>query len=79
MHRYLRIMLCAALALMSIPVLAQVQKYPADGSLRDMPFSESVRAGDLLFISGQVGSGFSGKLVEGVVSCPSHASHAKYS
>ena len=52
MHRYLRIMLCAALALLANPVLAQVQKYSAGGALSDMPFSESVRAGGLLFISG---------------------------
>ena len=72
MYRYLRIMLCVALALMSIPALAQVQKYPADGSLSDMPFSESVRAGGLLFISGQVGSDDSGVLVEGGITPESH-------
>ena len=65
MRRYLRIILCSALALVANPALAQVQKYPAGGALSDMPFSESVRAGGLLFISGQVGSDDSGNLVEG--------------
>ena len=72
MHRYLRIMLCAALALLANPVLAQVQKYSAGGALSDMPFSESVRAGGLLFISGQVGSDESGVLVQGGITPESH-------
>ena len=72
MHRYLRIMLCAALALVANPALAQVQKYSAGGALSDMPFSESVRASGLLFISGQVGSDDSGVLVEGGITPESH-------
>ena len=46
-------------------VNAEVQKFEASGSLRDMPFSEAVRAGDLLFISGQVGTDIAGNLVPG--------------
>jgi len=72
MHRYLRTILFAALALVTTPALAQVQKFPAGGSLSDMPFSESVRAGGLLFISGQVGSDDSGDLVDGGITPESH-------
>ena len=46
-------------------VNAEVQKFEASGSLSDMPFSEAVRAGDLLFISGQVGTDIAGNLVPG--------------
>ena len=60
------------LGLASSSVVGQVQKFESYGALRDMPFSESVRAGDLLFISGQVGSDFSGNLVEGGITPESH-------
>ena len=60
------------LGLASNSVVGQVQKFESYGALRDMPFSESVRAGDLLFISGQVGSDFSGNLVEGGVTPEAH-------
>ena len=48
-------------------VLAAEVEFHADGPLKEMglPFSESVRAGDLLFLSGQIGSGPDGKLVPG--------------
>ena len=46
-------------------VNAEVQKFEASGSLSNMPFSEAVRAGDLLFISGQVGTDIAGNLVPG--------------
>ena len=48
-------------------VLAAEVEFHADGPLKDMglPFSESVRAGDLLFLSGQVGTGSDGKMVPG--------------
>jgi reactive intermediate/imine deaminase len=49
-----------------------VQKYPGSGALSDMPFSESVRVADLLFISGQVGSDISGNLIEGGITPESH-------
>ena len=61
----MRIILFLSLICVPASGLGQVNKFAAPGSLRDMPFSESVRAGDLLFISGQVGSDFSGNLVEG--------------
>jgi 2-iminobutanoate/2-iminopropanoate deaminase len=54
---------CAVLSFTSVN--AEVQKFEASGSLRDMPFSEAVRAGNLLFISGQVGTDFTGNLVPG--------------
>ena len=54
---------CAVLSFTSVN--AEIQKYEAMGSLRDMPFSEAVRAGDLLFISGQVGTDLTGNLVPG--------------
>ena len=57
---------------MTTAAFAQVQKYPSSGALADMPFSESVRAGDLLFVSGQVGSDFSGNLVEGGITPEAH-------
>ena len=48
-------------------VLAAEVEFHADGPLKDLglPFSESVRAGDLLFLSGQIGSGADGKLAPG--------------
>ena len=48
-------------------VLAAEVEFHADGPFKDMglPFSESVRAGDLLFLSGQVGTGSDGKMVPG--------------
>ncbi len=48
-------------------VLAAEVEFHADGPLKEMglPFSESVRAGDLLFLSGRIGSGPDGKLVPG--------------
>lgn len=54
---------CAVLSFTSAN--AEVQKFEAMGSLRDLPFSEAVRAGDLLFISGQVGTDPTGNLVPG--------------
>lgn len=38
--------------------------YPA-GSAPDYPFSKAVRAGDFVYVSGQIGTGPDGKLVEG--------------
>jgi 2-iminobutanoate/2-iminopropanoate deaminase len=57
------LLVCAVLSFTSVN--AEVQKFEASGSLRDMPFSEAVRAGNLLFISGQVGTDFTGNLVPG--------------
>ena len=68
----MRLFLLMLLGLASSSVVGQVQKFENYGALRDMPFSESVRAGDLLFISGQVGSDFSGNLVEGGITPESH-------
>ena len=68
----MRLFLLMMLGLASSSVVGQVQKFENYGALRDMPFSESVRAGDLLFISGQVGSDFSGNLVEGGITPESH-------
>jgi len=47
-------------------VAAEVEFYN-DGPLEELglPFSESVRAGDLLFLSGQIGGGADGKLAPG--------------
>ncbi len=41
--------------------------HPLPGAMASMrlPFSESVRAGDMLYLSGQIGSDASGKLVAG--------------
>lgn len=38
--------------------------YPA-GAAPDYPFSKAVRAGDFVYVSGQIGTGPDGKLVEG--------------
>jgi 2-iminobutanoate/2-iminopropanoate deaminase len=48
-------------------VLAAEIEFHSDGPLKEMglPFSESVRAGELLFLSGQVGTGPDGKMVPG--------------
>ncbi len=56
------------LFLASVPIVqaAEIAKY-ADGPFRDMgfPYSESARAGNLLFLSGQTGEDAKGKLVPG--------------
>lgn len=36
-----------------------------DPTRRDLPFSEAVRAGDLMFLAGQIGADATGKLVPG--------------
>ena len=67
-----RLLIGALAAVSAMSAVAQVQKYESRGVLGDMPFSESARAGNLLFISGQVGSDFSGNLVEGGILSESH-------
>ena len=67
-----RLLISTLATVSAMSAVAQVQKYESRGALSDMPFSESVRAGDLLFISGQVGSDFSGNLVEGGITPESH-------
>ncbi len=54
----------AALSLLAVPAMSQEKQIvvPADG---DFPFSSAVRAGDLLFLSGQIGTVPGGGLVEG--------------
>ena len=51
-------------------VMAAEVEFHNDGPLKELglPFSESVRAGDLLFLSGQIGSGADGKLAPGGIS-----------
>jgi len=51
-------------------VVAAAVEFHNDGPLEELglPFSESVRAGDLLFLSGQIGSGADGKLAPGGIS-----------
>lgn len=58
-----------ALALCSITALqaqarSAAEYYPMAGN-RGLPFSEAVRVGDLLFLSGQLGTGADDKLVPG--------------
>jgi reactive intermediate/imine deaminase len=67
----MRHLLIVALCLLPLGVFGQVEKYESSGALSDMPFSEAARAGDLLFISGQVGSDYSGNLVEGGIKAES--------
>lgn len=54
----------AALSLWAVPAMSQDKQIvvPAEG---DFPFSPAVRAGDLLFLSGQIGTVTGGGLVEG--------------
>jgi reactive intermediate/imine deaminase len=51
-------------------VSAAEVEFHNDGPLEELglPFSESVRVGDLLFLSGQIGSGADGKLAPGGIS-----------
>ena len=51
-------------------VFAADVEFHNDGPLKELglPFSESVRAGDLLFLSGQIGGGSDGKLAPGGIS-----------
>ena len=54
----------AALSLLAVPAMSQEKEIvvrAADG----LPFSSAVRAGDLLFLSGQIGTVPGGGLVEG--------------
>ena len=67
-----RLLISTLATVSAMCTVAQVQKYESRGALSDMPFSESARAGNLLFISGQVGSDFSGNLVEGGIMSESH-------
>lgn len=54
----------AALSLWAVPAMSQDKQIvvPAEG---DFPFSPAVRAGDLWFLSGQIGTVTGGGLVEG--------------
>jgi len=69
MGRRFLLILCVLLITVTTAnvVLAADVEFHVDGPLKEMglPFSESVRAGDLLFLSGQVGTGPDGKLVPG--------------
>ena len=68
----IRFLLSTLFTLSAVDAVGQVQKYENRGALGDMPFSESVRAGDLLFVSGQVGTDLSGNLVEGGITPEAH-------
>ena len=68
----IRFLLSTLFTLSAVDAVGQVQKYENRGALGDNPFSESVRAGDLLFVSGQVGTDFSGNLVEGGITPEAH-------
>jgi reactive intermediate/imine deaminase len=68
----IRFLLSTLFTVSAMDVAGQVEKFESYGALSEMPFSESVRAGDLLFISGQVGSDISGNLVEGGITPESH-------
>jgi len=60
--------LISLLVLATTPVMATPPKYyeraPLNG--QKLPFSESVQVGDLLILSGQIGSDADGKLPEGI-------------
>jgi len=66
-----RILLLLSVLLIPITTVTAVSaadvEFHNDGALAELglPFSESVRAGDLLFLSGQIGSGAGDKLVPG--------------
>jgi 2-iminobutanoate/2-iminopropanoate deaminase len=47
--------------------MEEIEHYPVAGSMASMklPFSEAVRVGDILYLSGQVGTGADGKIVPG--------------
>ena len=47
------------------PVTSKQPSFHPFVAIAGLPFSESVEAGDLLFLSGQIGSGADGKLVAG--------------
>lgn len=61
-----RILLATAVLFSASAFAIEVEKY-AEGPLagKGYPFSESVRVGDVLLLSGQIGSDASGNLVEG--------------
>ena len=58
------IMVAASLLLLSAPVTAQ-RLDTGPGASLGYPFSEAARVGDLLFLSGQVGTDDNGELAPG--------------
>ncbi|HUF09340.1 MAG TPA: Rid family hydrolase, partial [Rhodothermales bacterium] len=64
------VLLAAVLVLAAIPAIAQDDPVSSDveflGSFGDLPFSEAVRVGKILYLSGQIGlDPVTGKLPEG--------------
>ncbi len=54
----------AALSLLAVPAMSQEKEIVVPAA-EGLPFSSAVRAGDLLFLSGQIGTVPGGGLVEG--------------
>lgn len=57
-------MLLLSIAMMAAPAIERIGSPTLDG--RPLPFSEAVRAGDTLYLSGKLGLGPDGKLPAGI-------------
>ena len=70
-RRYLLLLWVLLIPIITVQAVTAAEvEFHNDGPLKELglPFSESVRAGDLLFLSGQIGSGADGKLAPGGIS-----------
>ena len=70
-RRFLLLLWALLISIITVQaVLAAEVEFHNDGPLEELglPFSESVRAGDLLFLSGKIGGGADGKLAPGGIS-----------
>ena len=68
----IRFLITTALMTSVSVAYAQVEKFNDRISASNAPYSAAARAGNLLFISGQIGRGFDGALVEGGIEPESH-------
>ena len=70
-RRFLLLLWVLLIPIITVKAVSAAEvEFHNDGPLKELglPFSESVRAGDLLFLSGQIGSGADGKLAPGGIS-----------
>jgi len=70
-RRFLLLLWVLLIPIVTVKAVSAAEvEFHNDGPLKELglPFSESVRAGDLLFLSGQIGSGADGKLAPGGIS-----------
>jgi len=70
-RRFLLLLWALLISIITVQAVSAAEvEFHNDGPLEELglPFSESVRAGDLLFLSGKIGGGADGKLAPGGIS-----------